>query len=229
MQQESPIPSFRQCYAFVHWLLPYPALSILVCLRADLGYRLLNPFALLATCGAVAILTMLATPGHEAGRPYDLLIFLGIAFFNGIVQKVRGWRRLNRGGLQDHSYYLGTSPFNFRWLPFSVRRNRRVARYIDPLFFALIGTALLPVSRFLALYLIFAAFCLRACEHIAWSNKRNRDWDLNDSFNLSQQQAETMEQFEQSPAAHPQKSEAIPTGVGSDISKKIKSQNPSLN
>lgn len=215
-------PSFLQCYALVQRLMPYPALTLMVTLRRDLGYRILNPFALSATFGILAMITILATPGHEAGRPYDLLMFFGIAFLNGIAQRICCWRRLNRNDIQQHSYYIGDSPFNFRWLPNFMRRNRRVARYIDPLLCALIGVLLLPYSQFLAIWLIFAGFCLRACEHMAWSRERNRDLDMMDSLSMSQHQAQTLDRFEQGPNAQPQPDEAIPTGIGEDIHAQIK-------
>ena len=229
MQQQESVPSFRQCHEFVHRLLPYPALTVLVCLRSDLGYRLVSVYRLLATCGIVAVITILATPGHEAGRPYDLLVFLGIAFFNGLAQRIRRWRQLNRNDIQAHSYFIGSSPFSFRWLPEFIRRNRRVARYFDPLFCALVGLALFPFSRFLAFYLIFAGFCLRVVEHTTWNRERHTDLDMIDSLIRSGQQVQKLDQYEHAPAAQPQSQDAIPTGIGSDIAKKIKNQNPSLN
>lgn len=232
MSQQVQFPSFGQCYAFVHRIMPYSAVSVLVCLRSDLGYRLISPLSLIATFGVVAILTILATPGHEAGRPQDLLIFCGIALANGLTQRFRKWRQLNRNDIQSHSYYIGSSPFAFAWLPNFMRHNRRVARYCDPLFFALIGLALLPFSRFLALYLVFGGFCVRAVEHMTWEKERNRGLDMVDSLIISGQQAQKMDQYEQAPAAEQQSADAIPTGISPDLEKKIKftkTKNPSLN
>ena len=65
-----------------------------------------------------------------------LLIFAGIGYFNGIAQKIRRWRSMNRG-IVIHSYYLGSSPFAFPWLPNFMLRNRRVARYGDPIICAI--------------------------------------------------------------------------------------------
>jgi hypothetical protein len=60
-------------------------------------------------------------------------------------------------GIAQFSYYIGSSPFDFRWLPNFVRRNRRVARYFDPIFCAAIGLVLFPYSRALAMWLVFSA------------------------------------------------------------------------
>lgn len=218
------MPSFRQCYGFVLWLLPYPAITLLVLLRRDVGYRLLSPFRLLATCAVICVLTIFATPGNEEGRPYDLLLFCVVVFLFGFAQRIRRWLEFNRGGRQQHSFYIGSSPFDFRWLPNFVRRNRRVGRYIDPLFFSGIGILLMPVSRFLALYLIFAAFCLRAFEHMAWNNERERQLDMMDSLIASENQAHTLDQFQRAPQTPPQQDAAIPTGLAEDIKAHIKAQ-----
>lgn len=222
-----------QSYNFVNWLMQYPALSVMVVLRRDIGYRLLNPFILFATFGAVAFITVLATPGHEEARPYDLLIFCGIAFVNGIAQRIRRWWELNRG-VQQHSYYIGSSPFDFRWLPNFVRRNRRVARYIDPVFCAGVGLALFPYSRALAIYLVFAGFCLKAYEYQVFDRERHRDLDMMDSLIVSEQQARTLEQYEQAKTAPQQQQPdaGVSTGLGDDLKKKgkfPKSSDPSLN
>jgi hypothetical protein len=231
-QQQSSGPSFVENLAFVQWAMKFPALTLMVLTRRDIGYRFLSPLMLIAVFGLLAVVATLATPGNEAAHPAHLLIFAGIGFASGIAQRIRRWRDVNRG-VNHHSYYIGSSAFDFRWLPFFVRRNRRVARYIEPLFWAGLGFALLPFSRALALWLIFAAFCLRGFEDQVFRRLRNRDLDLMDSIIVAEDQALTLEQYEQ--AHHPpqhQNSPGIPTGLGDDIQKNIHSQkhnNPSLN
>ncbi len=124
--------SFIQDYYFAQWLTQFPPLTIAVILRRDIGYRLLHPLKLIAVMGAVAVIAILATPGNEDARPTDLLVFAGISFVFGMGQRIRRWWELDRNARQ-HSYYIGSSPFDFKWLPNFVRRNRRVARYIDPI------------------------------------------------------------------------------------------------
>ncbi len=220
-----------ETFAFVQWGMKFPALTLMVFSRRDIGYRLLSPFMLLAVFGLLAVVAILATPGHEAAHPEHLLIFALVGFLSGIAQRIRRWLDVNRGVIR-HSHYIGTSAFDFRWLPFIVRRNRRVARYVEPIFFALIGLALFPFSRALAVWLIFAAFCLRGFEDQVFRRQRNRELDLSDSAIIADQQARVLEQYEQAQHAPPNEgSTGIATGMADDIQKKIHAnkENPSLN
>lgn len=206
-----------ESYAFVQWGMKFPALTLTVFTRPDIGYRQLNPLTLLAVFGLLAVVTVLATPGNEAAHREHLLIFAGVGFVSGLVQRIRRWCDLNRGVI-NHSQYIGTSRFDFSWLPPFVRRNRRVARYVEPVFFAGIGLALLPYSRALAVWLIFAAFCLRGFEDQVFRRERNRDLDLMDSIIVAEEQTRVLELYEQAnnPPQH-QVSPGIPAGLGGDI------------
>lgn len=219
-----------ESFAFVQWAMKFPALTLMVITRRDIGYRLLNPLILIAVFGLLAVVTIVATPGNEAARPMHLLIFCGVGFFNGLAQRIRRWKDVNRGGIH-HSYYIGSSPFDFRWLPYFVRRNRRVARYCEPVFWAGVGLALFPYSRALAMWLVFAAFCLKGFEGQVFRRERNRDLDLTDSIIISEDQARLLDQYEQGLNAPQQNSSpTIPTGIGADIKAKVnKPRNPSLN
>ena len=74
---------------------------------------------------------VLAQPGNENAEPIALFYF-GICFFVlAVAQRIKRWFQFNRA-VRQHSYYIGTSPFAFRWLPAFMHRNRRVARFIDP-------------------------------------------------------------------------------------------------
>lgn len=220
-----------ETFAFVQWAIKFPALTLMVITRRDIGYRLVSPFTLIPAFGLLAVVAVLAMPGNAAAHPEHLLIFAGVGFANGLAQRIRRWRDVNRG-VNHHSYYIGNSVFDFRWLPHSARRNRRAARYIEPFFWAGIGFALLPFSRALAVWLIFAAFCLRGFENQIFERQRNRELDLMDSVIVAENQARVLEQYEQSQnPPQPQASTGIPTGLGDDIAKKIHAnkQNPSLN
>lgn len=229
-QQQTSLPSFMETFAFAQWVIKFPALTLLVITRKDLGYRLVSTLTLIPVFGLLAIVTVLATPGHEAAHPEHLLIFAGIGFANGIAQRIRRWRDVNNG-VNHHTYYIGNSVFDFRWLPYFARRNRRAARYIEPLFWAGLGFALLPFSRALAVWLIFAALCLRFFENEVFQRQRNRDLDLMDSVIIAERQGATLEHYEQAQKPQQQTSTGIPTGLGEDIAKKISAnkQNPSLN
>ena len=195
----------------------YPALTLMLVSRRDIGYRLLNPFKLIAVTGLLAVIAILSMPNNEAARPIDLLIFAFVAFLSGLAQRIRRWWDLNRN-VQGHSYYIGSSAFDFQFLPDFVRRNRRAARYLDPIIFALIGVALLPYSRALATFLVFSAFCLKGSEDLVFRNHRNRQLDLSDSIFIAEQQLKTLEQMEQTQDAPQHQPDAgIPTGLAEDI------------
>ena len=207
----------------------YPAFTLMVITRRDLGYRVLKPTTILLTFGVLSIIAILATPGHEADRPMDILLFSGFGFFAALVERNRREKEHKRG-IRQHSYYIGTSTLEFHWLPNFIRRDRRVARIVDPIFWTIVGFLLLPYSRALGIYLIFAASCLRVFEHQLFQRERKREFDMIDSLIEAQGQAQTLDQHEepQNPQRH-FNHPGVPTGLGKDIQKKIQKQNPSLN
>lgn len=229
--QPNPAPSLFQQYQQAKWLIQFPALTLMVLLRRDLGYRLLNPLVLLAVFGGLFVVAVLAMPGNEANRPTDLAVFAVAGFVIGIAQRIRRWSDLGRNAPQ-HSYYVGTSPFERNWLPAVFRYNRRAARFLDPFFCAGLGMALLNVSRALGMWLIFSAFCLRAHEFTLHERRRNLELDITDSLVESEIQAQFFERRANGQSTSPETpSAAVPTGLGDDIAKKLKANkhNPSLN
>ena len=90
-------PSFREQYATAQWLMRFPALTVMVFLRRDLGYRLLNPAWLIAGTGFLFVITVLTQPHTEGANPIDLLFFALGALILGIYQRVKRWREPNRG------------------------------------------------------------------------------------------------------------------------------------
>jgi len=208
---------------FSQWIMQFPALTVMVFLRRDLGYRLLNPLALMAVTGFLSLISISAQPDNADNQPVFLLLFAVMAFIVGMSQRLKRWQELNRG-VRQHSYYIGTSCFEtIRWLPMFCRRNRRTARFIDPFVCIIIGAALFPVSRFLAMWLIFSGICLRSFEYVIHQRERNRNLDMIDSLIISEAQGETVERFEEPPGAESQQPDpGIPTGIGDDIKSKIK-------
>lgn len=219
-------------YAIAQAMLRFPALTIMVFLRTGIGYRLLNPLTLIAVNGVLAVVAILATPNNEAARPTDLLVFAMLSFCAGIYQRIRRWLELNQG-IRQHSYSVGKSRLEFRWLPAFCHRNRRVARFIDPICCAIGGYVLFPYSRVLASWLIVSAFGLRVLEDVIYRRDLNRELDLVDDLIVSEEQASSVEHYEQQTTGKPQKSTSgVSTGVGADIREKIKStmkSDPSLN
>ena len=211
-----------ELYDIALWVMQYPALTLMVFLRRDLGYRLLNPFKLFTVFGLLAVLAILATQESGEGSPTAVLIFCGIGFLNGIAQRLRRWHETNQGVVR-HSYTIGNSPFNFPWLPHFFRRNRRMARYADPLFCAAIGIILFPHFRGFGLYLVFAAFCLKGFEVQVFMRERNRNLDLVDAILTGESQTHELEQVQSEPIIQPTQSNAgIPTGMGSDVEQNIR-------
>ena len=193
----------------------------MVFLRRDLGYRFLSPFKLIAVMGGLAVVAILETPGNEDARTWDLGVFAVIGFALGVYQRLRRWADLNNG-VARFSYYIGSSPFDFSWLPNFMRRNRRVARYCDPVFCALIGLALFPYSRALAMWLVFSALCLRSFEDQVFQRERHRDLDILDSLLIAEDQIRTMDAYQQAQGvANHQPEQGVPSGVGDDIEGQI--------
>jgi hypothetical protein len=215
-------PTLRESYATAKWLMQFPALSVMVFFRHDLGYRLLDPLRVLGITIFLVVFGVLAQPGNEAVEPIALFYF-GMAFFVlAVAQRIKRWFQFNRT-VRQHSYYIGTSPFAFRWLPAFMRHNRRIARFVDPLFCALIGLACYPLSHALACWLVFSAFCLRAYEFMIHERDRNLDMDTIDGLIQAENQSQTIEQFENvnRPRQHPQPT-GIPTGLGQDVREHIR-------
>ena len=223
----NPAPPLFEQYRTAQWLMQFPALTLMVFLRRDLGYRLLNPLALVATFGLLFVLAVLSSPDNGANRPMDLAVFAVVGFTISMALRIRRWWTMNRSARQ-HSYYIGTSHFDHKWVPDIFRSNRRAARFLDPIACAGIGIALFNVSRALATWLILSALCLRAYEFMIHERQHNVELDLTDSLIESESQAEMLES-----GLHPQDSsiethgKAIPTGIGDDIRHKIKSPNSS--
>jgi hypothetical protein len=214
-QQPEPKSTFLQNYRAAQWFTQFPALTAIVLLRRDVGFRLLHPLKLIAVAIALMAIALQVRSGDANTRPMDLFIFAWLFLAVASYQRFKRWRELRRN-VRQHSYFVGTSPFDFKWLPGFCRRNRRCARFGDPMIVAAIGFAIFPVSRALGLYLAFSGFCLRAYEHMIFERELNRDLDLLDSMVRSEVQAETVEQFEPTPGAPAQSGGTIPTGAGPD-------------
>ena len=208
--------------AFARWFCQFPALTWMIWLRRDIGYRILGPYKLLLVTGLLFVLAILITPGNQDARPTDLAIFAVLTFLIGIYQRICRWRDWNKGATQL-STYIGSSPLDFRFLPNWCRKNRRIPRFVEPFLCVGISLALMPYSRALAEFLLFSAICLRVFEDSVFERQKNLDMDLVDSIILSERQTRTLEEYEQAQNA-PQFHHApgMPTGVGSDIEDSIR-------
>jgi len=67
--QPQPGPTFAERYEFAKRLMEFPALTVMVFLRKDLGFRLLNPLRLLAVTVFLVVVSVFAQQGNaDANR-----------------------------------------------------------------------------------------------------------------------------------------------------------------
>lgn len=197
-----------------------PALTVMVILRRNLGYRFLNPAYLFGMAFALVVVSALA---QQSRNPEGLLIFAAIMLVAGLVERFKRWRETHRG-VRKHSYYIGDSYLEFKWLPAFMRRHRRVERFLDPLVCFIFGVLLLALSRALGMWLIFSSFCLRVFEDAVFRRQLDRELDTLDGMIASEDQVEIVERYSVSvEIRRRQKSDSggIPTGLSPDIQRKI--------
>lgn len=206
------------------WLMMYPAMTVMVFIRKDIGYRLLNPMPMIYMNGILMLVAAFIPPDKPDANPEYLFWFALISLFLGSCQRTKRWREFKRGILQ-HTYYVGTSPFDYQWLPRFCRRFRRMARFADPFFCIFVGLIFMTVSTALGFWIMIAGAALRVFEDAVHKKELNRDLDILDSVIISEVHGDTVEQFDDSPSHTPQSTSApVPTGLAPDIEKQIKRQ-----
>jgi hypothetical protein len=191
-------------------------------IRRDLGYRLINPLHFLCVTAGLGFVGILAEPKATPENPPGLLIFAGLSLFFAVCHRYQRRKEMKKGIVQ-HTYYIGTSPFNTRLIPAFFRRNRRMARFFDPLCCFAVGFSLLPYCRSLAYWLMFASVCVGFLEQYVHLKELNMSLDTLDGIVHSEVQSRTVEQYEDGPKQTKQQAETgLPTGVGPDINEQIK-------
>ena len=200
-------------------LMPYPALPTMCILRPDLGYRLVNP-AWLGPVTAVEIgLAVCFPPAGNGINP--LFDFALVTFGLGIYQRFQGWRKIE-AGINDHTFYMGTSRLRFSWLPEVFKKNRRCERFLDPILAFAVGTVLLPVWPLFGFWVCVTAACLRFFESEIYTKEKNERLNITDGMITSQIQAQVVEKFEGGSAAGAQQPPAeVSTGMDDDILARI--------
>jgi hypothetical protein len=194
----------------------------MVFFRRDLGYRFLNPLHLLSIACIITAIAVFIEPYHPEARTGDLIWFAWAALLVGSGLRNKRWGEIKRGNM-THTYYIGTSPFDFRWLPFFIRRNRKIARHFDPLFIMAIGAGLIAYSSALGCWLIFAGLCLSSLEASVHQKEINMQLDMIDGLISSDNQNETVEQLGAIPGGHRKQTRSgIPTGLASDVEQHLK-------
>lgn len=220
--QSSEQSSWLRDYTFAQWLCQLPALSFIVIIRRDIGYRLLNPLALAGVNAFLVIVGLLAMQDSPKAGGEGLVWFATFSLAFGASRRRQCRREFKRNEVRQHSYYIGSSPFDFKWLPNFIRRNRKIARIIDPIFCILLGLMMIHVSPMLTVWLLFTGICLRALEDDVHRREKERELDLIDSLIESQHQAQIVDKFDYIPVQPKQSKPGITTGIGKDIEGKIR-------
>lgn len=206
-------------------LMPYPALTIMVFLRRDLGYRLMNPVWLWGVTVVEIVGSVLFHICSGATGPNLLFDFAVVSFAFGIYRRFKSKRELD-GGVLQHSFYIGDSRLRFAGMPEFFQRKRRVERFIDPVVCFIIGTLLILVRQpLLGFWIALSAACLRVLEGEVHEKGQNRDLDMMDSLIVSEGQAKVVEKFDSPPAtsaAGHRLDSHVPTGLADDIQEHIK-------
>ena len=207
-------------------LIIYPALTVMVFLRRDLGYRIVNPKWLIGVTLVEILISAIFRPHDMANSPNALFLFAILTLILGMGQRFKRWRELNRG-FKQHSFYIGTSYFDFPWLPMFLRRNRRIARTVDPIFCIIIGVMIWQYFPALGGWMFFSGVCLAGLEGEVHRKERNQTLDMVDSIVASEIQGETVEEFEEDPTPEQQRpTSGVPSGLGDDIHQNIKRRKP---
>lgn len=202
----------------IQWAMRFPALTVMVFLRQDIGYRMLNPISLI---GIALVMLMFAGLFSLESRPEDLWIFTVVMLALGAGQRLKRWRQI-RQGVKHHSYSLGTSCFDSAGIPNFLRCNGRANNFLDPACCIIAGFLLLHYSRALGTWLIISGLCLRFYQYAVFRKEMHQALDINDGLVTAKVQSEIVEHFEQpSGPDRQQQSQGIPTGLGSDIEQHI--------
>ena len=110
-------------------------------------------------------------------------------------------------------------------MPPYMLRQRRVARFLDPLVCGVIGFVLLTISPALGLWLLFSGFCLRLFEYDVRRQRFIRSLDSLDGIARAEIQSEAVEDFTEPEGRRthemPQ-SKQIATGLSDDIAAKVR-------
>src|SRR5258707_13655 len=108
------------------------SLPVIVFIRRDVGYRLLKPGWLVLLAFAIYITPAIFV---ESSQPYPFVLPLYAAFLlmQGLLQRFLRWRELRRG-MHSHSFSAGVSYLERLPWPRFMREERRIYRFVDPIF-----------------------------------------------------------------------------------------------
>ena len=197
----------------VQWLCLFPALTVMVLLRRNIGIRLFGG-------GAAVMLLLLFCLAQGTGDGISGPLFFVHAcvfLFCGGRQCAKRWREFRRGG-GVHSRYIGDSVFE-RWpWPNFMRRERRICRYVEPGITFALGLLLMSACPLFGMWIALCGLCLRLFEGVVYRREIERQMDMADSIIESDMHAETVSRLlnHADQAESPITSSSIATGNAAD-------------
>ena len=202
-------------------LASYPALSLMLFLRRDIGSRVLAPGV-----GIIAlIIIMLSAFVRPQNRPKDLFIFGLIVLIEGCRQRYLRWQEFHQG-VRQHSFYIGCSRFKNEHTPPFLSQKRRIERFVDYGVAFAVGTLLLHLSPALGAWIMFAAVCLGVLETAVHLKLTSDQLDMVDGLVKSEVQSDAVDRFAEADSVAGQLGgQALPTGIGADIAGHLERQN----
>jgi hypothetical protein len=215
---QPPNPTFNQKLEIARRLAQYAAYSVMVLLRRDLGFRVLNPLVLFFIFASLAFLSGFGDP---ANRPQDVFYFAAIMLITGVAKHIIRWFN----PAKVHTYYIGNSWLqSLRW-PAWMQRNRFIPRFIDPCFVFFTGLALLKLgSPLLGIWLMGSGLSLKWLEHHIHQKELNQRLDTADGLIESEIQGEHVEEFSTPPHQNLSDDPGVPTSIGDDIREQVSKQ-----
>lgn len=224
MQNQSrPELTFFEKMEVAKWLCKFPALTVMLMLRRNLGYRIVGPGALLVVFLVMVGLSEWASA--ETPNAEGLFVFALAVLVTGFAQRAK--RKLEvRDGELSHTYYIGDSDLQRLPWPRFMRAERRIERFLDPLVCLLIGFSVGKYfSPALGCWIFCSGLCLRIFEAEIHKREVKRELDILDGMVESEMQAEAVNRLsvriEQLEKQASQTSSGIPTGYGPDIQSAI--------
>jgi hypothetical protein len=219
--QKSIIESLNEKYRTAQWLSQIPALTIMVWLRRDLGFRMVSPIRTIPICLFLIVVSAYNGSPDEPAKPNGLTIFAVLTIAISLLHYFKGWIDYSRR-IKRHSYCMGASRLEFKRTPAFLRVESRMERFVDPIFAVLAGLALLPVSHALGVWLLISGMSLRAYQYSIYIRDRHLSLDIMDGMARSEQQTQIYEEFEAKSAWHKDPNSAgLSTGLDEEIERQI--------
>lgn len=219
--QKSLFESLKEKYQTAEWLMQFPALTIMVWLRWDLGFRMVSPVRTIPVTLVLIVVGTLAGQDNQEANPQALIIFALLTLAVSLCQYLKRWIDYARR-VKQHSYYMGTSHFHLKRTPLFLQRKRRLERFVDPIIAALTGLAVFPLSHALGAWLVISGVCLRTYEYVIHIRDRNLSLDIMDGMERSEQQTQVVEEFQATSAWHKDpNASGLSTGLDEDTERQI--------